>query len=179
MFVYLPVSTVFLNLMTISVLIHSMHPRSENIQLSPFYTTWSRGTRMSLQIRSQRSFAKQGIGAFQFLPCAVAFMFPTGMKKPLSSWKTKRNKKEAKRFGKSRKRLSPKWVWNGLLFFKWNQIPFVPFPTSVLYQECQEARDDFNGVVQGMVQMGAWMKQKLSKDFTQTSFSWRLFKIEP
>lgn len=112
-------------------------------------------------------------------PVLLPLCSPLEWKSPSAPGKQNVIKKEEKRFGKSRKHLSPKWVWNGLLFFKWNQIPFVPFPASLLYQECQEARDDFNGVVQGMVQMGAWMKQKLSKDFTQTSFSWHLFKIEP
>lgn len=116
-------------------------PRHENVPLSPFYTMGSGGTRVFAD-QVPKVLGKTRNVPSNPCPVLLSLCFPTAMNKPLSSWKTKCNKGGNTEFsGKSRKHSSSKWVWSGLLFCKWDQISFVPFLMSLLYQEWKEVRD--------------------------------------
>lgn len=116
-------------------------PGHENVPLSPFYTMGSGGTRMFAD-QVPEVLGKTGNMPFNPCPVLLSLCLPTAMNKPLSSWKTKCNKRgNIELSGKNRKHSSSKWVWSGLLFCKWDQICFVPFLVSLLYQEWKEARD--------------------------------------
>lgn len=141
--VCLLISMLFVSLMAFSAFIYPVHPSDENIPLSSFYAMWRyKGADWIPEVLGE-------IRNFRLLIQALCCSLSAEMQKVVQ---------DLSEFGMVL-----------LLFCKWNQVPFVPF-VFLLYQNCQELREDFNLKESG-ARHGASESLngiKTIKDFAQT-----------